>query len=143
MDGLRRKRLAGKPGTEQGFTLIEVMVSAVILLLVFFGLANVFSMSRRQLVQEEDRRNATAVAQARLETLRRDYNNRDLPGLAGNDTTYVVDGRDFVVSHAVAADTPENRATTVTVMVSWSSNYSGSILNRSLDCTTILGRSSD
>ena len=128
---------------ERGFTLIEVMVASVILLLVFLGLANVHSSSRRQLVHNEDLRNATAVAQARLESLRRDYRNQDLPSLVGNDTTYVVGGHNFVVSHAVSADTPEDRATTVTVTVNWSVRYSGSSTNRSVDCTTILGRSSD
>ncbi len=129
--------------SDRGFTLVEVMVSAVILLLVFFGLANVYSASRRQLVHEEDRRNATAIAQARMESLRRDYDNRDLPNLVDNDTTYVVEGRNFVVAHAVAPDSPEDRATTVTITVSWSSQYNGTTMNRSLDCTTILGRSSD
>lgn len=126
-----------------GFTLVEVMVASVIVLLLFFGLANVYTSSRRQLVHEEDLRNATAVAQARLESLRHEYRYEDLPGLSGSDTTYVVGGRDFVVTHAVAGESPEDRATTVTVTVAWTADYSGSTQSRSVDCTTILGRSLD
>ncbi len=132
-----------KSGGQKGFTLIEVMVASVILLLLFFGMAQIFSRSRAQLVHDEDKRNAVAVAQARLESLREDYRHQDLPGLAGNDTTYVVGGRNFTVSHQVTADTPEARATVVTVTVGWTAHVNGNAVNRTLDCTTILGRSTD
>ena len=136
------------PGTP-GPTIIEhsegvgILSELGIVLLLFFGLANVYTSSRRQLVHEEDLRNATAVAQARLESLRHEYRYEDLPGLSGSDTTYVVGGRDFVVTHAVAGESPEDRATTVTVTVAWTANYNGTTQSRSVDCTTILGRSLD
>ena len=128
---------------QRGMTLIEVMIAATVLLLLFFGMAQIFSRSRAQLVHDEDKRSAVAVAQARLESLREDYRHVDLPGLAGADTTYVVDGITYTVAHLVSPDTPEPRATTVTVSVGWSTQVNGNNVNRSLDCTTILGRSTD
>jgi prepilin-type N-terminal cleavage/methylation domain-containing protein len=128
---------------QRGFTLVEVMVAAMTLLLLFFGMAQIFSKGRGQLVVDEDKRNAVAVAQARLESLREDYRHIDLPNVAANDTTYAVGGRIFTVEHAVAADAPENRATTVTVTVNWTAMVNGNSIPRALDCTTILGRSSD
>jgi len=128
---------------QRGFTLIEVMVAAMTLLLLFFGMAQIFSKGRGQLVIDEDKRNAVAVAQARLESLREDYRHIDLPGVAANDTTYAVGGRTYTVEHAVTADAPENRATTVTVTVNWTAMVNGNSIARELDCTTILGRSSD
>jgi prepilin-type N-terminal cleavage/methylation domain-containing protein len=139
------KTRAGKTEkrSQSGFTLIEVMVAAMTLLLLFFGMAQIFSKGRGQLVIDEDKRNAVAVAQARLESLREDYRHIDLPGVAANDTTYVVGGRNYTVAHAVTADAPENRATTVTVTVNWNAMVNGNTIARSLDCTTILGRSTD
>ena len=134
---------AGSRRKERGFTLIEVMVAAITLLLLFFGMAEIFSKGRSQLGFDEDKRNAVAVAQARLESLREDYRHQDLVNLAANDTTYNVGGRVYTVTHAVAADTPETRATTVTVTVNWSAALSGGNITRSLECTTILGRSRD
>ena len=131
----------GKRSAELGFTLIEVMVSAVILMLVFFGMAQVFSKSRTQLVHDEDRRTAVSVARARLESLREDYRRQDLHVLAGNDTTYVVDGTTYTVEHAVQSDVPEVLATTVTVTVNWDAMLNGTAEDRSLSYTTILGRS--
>ena len=133
-----------KSGSDQrGFTLIEVMVAAMTLLLLFFGMAQIFSKGRGQLVIDEDKRNAVAVAQARLESLREDYRHIDLPSVAGNDTTYVVGGRTYTVEHAVLPDAPEDRAATVTVTVNWNAVVNGNSIARTVDCTTILGRSAD
>lgn len=128
---------------ERGFTLIEVMVAAMTLLLLFFGMAQIFSKSRGQLVLDEDKRNAIAVAQARLESLREDYSHQDLVNIAASDTVYNVGGRLYTVAHEVAADSPEARATTVTVTVNWTASLTGGDITRSLECTTILGRSRD
>jgi ABC-type nickel/cobalt efflux system permease component RcnA len=119
------------------------MVAAITLLLLFFGMAQIFATSRGQLVHDEDKRNAVAVAQARLESLREDYRHVDLPNIAASDTVYNVGGRVYTVAHQVAADTPEARATTVTVTVNWTARVNSGFVPRSLACTTILGRSTD
>lgn len=126
---------------QEGFSLVEVMVAAVVLMLVFFGVAQVVSLNRSQLLYEQDHRIATEVAQARLESLRKDYRHVDLATISGVDTTYVVDGRTFTVNHVIRPDTPEARATTVQVTVNWVAQLKGAGVNRSLSCTTILGRS--
>jgi hypothetical protein len=120
--------------------LIVVLVAAVLLLIVFFGLAQVTVRGRRQVDLEEDRRRATAVAQARLDGLRSDYRYETLPGLDGTDTTFVVDNRDYAVSHAVQPGVPEGQATTIALTVTWNAKINGSDVPRSLSATTVLGR---
>lgn len=123
-----------------GFTLLEVLVAAVILVLVFFGLAQVYARGRGQVDFEEDRRRATGIVQARLDGIRRDYRYDTLPGLQGVDTTYVVDSRSYRVSHEIAAGVPEGQATTVALTVTWNASVGGSDVPRSLSATTVLGR---
>jgi prepilin-type N-terminal cleavage/methylation domain-containing protein len=123
-----------------GFTLIEVLVAAVLLLIVFFGLAQVMMRGRRQVDLEEERRKATAVAQARLDGLRSDYRYDTLPALDTTDTTFVVENKSFQVSHQVTPGTPEPQATTIALTVTWSASINGSPVARTLTATTMLGR---
>ncbi|MBD3236652.1 MAG: prepilin-type N-terminal cleavage/methylation domain-containing protein [Candidatus Eisenbacteria bacterium] len=124
----------------RGFTLLEVLVAASLLIVVFFGLTEVFTRARRQIGFEEDRRRATAVLQDRIETLRDRVAYERLPALGGRDTTYVRGGRRFRVSHAVAVDSPEPQTTTVTLDVSWSTPVGAREIERSLSATTLFGR---
>jgi prepilin-type N-terminal cleavage/methylation domain-containing protein len=140
MAGFRRGAPASAGTAASGFTLIEVLVAAVLLLIVFFGLAQVYTRGRRQVDLEEDRRRATAVAQARLDGIRRDFRYETLPGLDGTDTTFVVDKTSFVVSHDVTPATPEPQATTVAVTVTWNAIVGGANVPRSLTATTLLAR---
>ncbi len=132
---------AGTGAHERGFTVIEVMVAAVILLLVYFGAAQYAAQSRSQMDLEESRRLAGAVGRARLESLRREESFDTLATLAGRDTTYVVDNRSYAVTHVVQIGVPETDAATVTVTVGWNKLVGGSLLPRSLSLTTIFGRS--
>ncbi len=134
------RRSSPRRRSDGGFTLFEILIAAVLLLIVFFGLAQIYSRGRRQLGYEEDRRKATEVAQARLDGIRRDFRYDDLPLLDGTDTTLVVDNRPYVVSHEVTAGTPEDQTTTVGVTVSWSALVGGSSITRDLSTTTILAR---
>ena len=94
----RRARRAA----EAGFSLLEVMIAAVILILVFWGLAQFYTRGRVQVDFEEDRRKATAVGQKRLEEARR-WTYGYLESLSGVvvDTAMTVDGQDYEVSLAV------------------------------------------
>ena len=123
---------------DSGFTLIEVMVAAFLLLVVFTGLAQTYARGRRQIGYEEDRRKATAILQARVDCLRRDYSYDTLTSLS--DTTYVVGNRSYNVSHAISAADPELNSTTLTIQVAWTANTEGGSVNRTEDCTTILSR---
>ena len=125
---------------EAGFTLVEVMVAAIVLLLVFYGIAQLAAGSRSQLHLEGDRRHAVSVAQSRIECIRRVETYDRLPTLADRDTTYTVEGRPYTVVHTVTAGSPESQATTLTVTVSWNERIGGSDVPRSVDLTTILGR---
>jgi len=117
------------------------MVAALILALSFYGLAQVYARGRGTLQVEQGRRAAVAVAQARLEQLRRDYRYDDLAGLDGTDTTFTVGATTYTVHHTVRAATPESQATTVTVDVSWQARTPGGDVPRTLGVTTIIGRS--
>jgi Tfp pilus assembly protein PilV len=124
----------------RGFTFIELLVASFLLLLVFYGLAAVYAKGRRQVDYEEDRRKATAVAQARLDGLRRDYRFDNLLSVDGVDTTYVVDNRSFFVSHSITDTTPEPQAKTVEVTVTWMAQVAGAGVARSVVTETVFGR---
>ncbi len=125
-----------------GFSLLEVLVAAFLLMVVFFGLAHIYTRGRVQMDHEEDRRRATAVLQARLDGIRRDYTFSTLPSLNGaeNDTTYDVDDWPYTVHHVVTMDTPEIGAATVELTVTWAIPNDPQGDTRSLTATTILGR---
>ena len=116
------------------------MVASILLIIVFFGLAQIYTRSRTQLDYEEDRRKATAIAQARLDGLRRDYRYDTLPSLNGTDTTFVADGRSYTVSHNISPHYPDSHATTCSLVVTWTAKVSGNDVARTLEATTILGR---
>jgi Tfp pilus assembly protein PilV len=142
---VHRPRRCGHRPRESGFALLEVFVAAILLIIVFLGLAQTYWRGRREIDYEEDRRKATAVLQARFDGIRRDYRYRDLPLLDSTrpvqtDTTYVVDGRNFIVSHSVTQGVPEPQATTLTFTVTWKARVGTTQINRSLSATSILGR---
>jgi prepilin-type N-terminal cleavage/methylation domain-containing protein len=125
---------------DEGFSLVEVMVAAVLLLIVFYGISQYYVRGRTQLDFEENRRKATAIGEARLDGIRRDFRYDDLTTLNGRDTTYVLENKNFRVSHTVTVDTPEAQATTVTITVNWTERVAGNNVARSLQATTILAR---
>ncbi len=126
---------------QDGFTLIEVMVAAVVLLLAFFRMARYAAGSRTQLSLEEGRRHAVAVAQGRLEAIKRGETYDTLSSLAECDTTYIVDGRPYAVTHTISLSTPEEHAATVGVTVTWSEMIAGNAAPRSIALTAIVSRS--
>jgi hypothetical protein len=116
------------------------MIAALLLIVVFFGLAQIYTRSRTQLDYEEDRRKATAVAQMRLDGIRRDYRYEDLASLDATDTTFVSDGWHYTVSHAVTAGSPEPHATAIDITVSWVAKVGEADVHRTLETSTILAR---
>ena len=128
-----------RPGRD-GFTILETMIAAVILLLLFFGLARVYAGGRVQMRLEDHRRQASAVIQSHLETLRRDTTYDNLPALDGDEVDYVVDGVTYTAATNITTATPESQATTIDVEVSWPERIGASTVTRTLNCTTILAR---
>jgi hypothetical protein len=125
------------------------MVSAMLLVIVFYGLAQIYWRGRRQVDMEEDRRRATAVVQARLDGIRRDYSFDVLvDSLNGRTRSFKVDGRTYSVLHQVipAVDRSVSpavnlEADTLKLTVSWTAKtYSGTV-TRSMPATvTVLAR---
>ena len=95
---------------ESGFSLIEVMVASLIVILVMYGLMQFFVRGRIQVDYEEDRRKATAVAQEldRADAslgLQLTWSAASRTTVrAANDTTFVVDGRTYKAAFAVSYD---------------------------------------
>jgi prepilin-type N-terminal cleavage/methylation domain-containing protein len=128
-------------GSRSGFTLVEVMVAAFLITIVFFGAAHYASKSRGLMQHDESRRHAVAIAQGRLESIRTYETYDTLNTLAGRDTTYTVDGRPFTLIHTVTLDSPQTSAATVTVNLAWNVNISGNLVPRTLSMSSILSRS--
>jgi type II secretory pathway pseudopilin PulG len=141
--GIRKRDRCGAEKSrrlDEGFSLVEVMVASFLLLIVFYGISQYYVRGRTQIDYEENRRKATALAEARLDGIRRDYRYDDLTSLSGQDTIYVVENKSFVVSHTVTVDAPEAQATTVGIVVTWTETVAGNSVPRTVQATTILAR---
>lgn len=138
-----RKRLAAEEGT----TLVEVLVAASLLVVVMFWLTQYYVQGRKHFDYEEDRRRATAVAQARLDEVKRwsyDYSVSlvDSTGAASVDTVLAVDGRDYAVSLFFTPG-PNANSATVHAVVDWVATLPydpDNVFSRSDTVTTVLGR---
>jgi len=137
MMGRQRRKAAL---SRRGFSILEVLIAAILLLVVFFALASTYSKGRRQMAYEEDRRRATALAQSVLDGIRRTGTYDALPALDGNTSSSVVESRTYNVVLAVAPETPQPNATTLTATVTWDALTDAGSFSRSIVCTTILGR---
>jgi len=145
-----RRFRRGPHAGQSGFSLIEVLVASVIVILVMYGLMQFFVRGRVQVDYEEDRRKATAVAQDWTEAIRRwDFgylvSRETCNGLACNDTTFTVDNRTYKAALTVDYDNAvdENLAK-IDVNVSWTFavDYNqGNKTSRSVTVTTLMGRS--
>ena len=129
---------SGRPGRD-GFTMLEVMIAAMLVIVVFFGLAQVYSRGRAQLELEKNRRQANGIAQACIDGLRTEQQFDDLDDLDGDVVSYEVGGRTYDVELQVDMEEPETHAATVAVVVRWDEDINGGI-ERSISCTTILAR---
>jgi Tfp pilus assembly protein PilV len=124
----------------EGLTILEVLVAASLLLTVMFGLMQFYVRGRTQLDFEEDRRKATAIAQDRLDGLRRGMTYDQLPALHGTTRAYTVDGRTYTEVDSVWAAQPEAQATLVKATVKWNAKVGAASVQRSVVATTILAR---
>ncbi len=138
-----RRSIGTRPGTtgREGFTLLETVVAAVLVLIIFFGIAAVQVRARTQMNLEQHRRMATGLLQAHVDGLRRTTAFDDLPGLDGAESTYDVDGVTYTVTQSIAIDAPEEHAATVDVTLSWTESVGGAPVPRTLQCSTIIARS--
>jgi hypothetical protein len=134
----------GVPLDDHGLTLIEVMIASLIMIVVLFWLAQYYVSGRRHLDYEEDRRRATALAQARLDEVRRwsyPYLLSHI-GAPPHDTTVTVENRSYTV-RLVAAAGPNPHTTTVSAIVSWNATLPyapGNVFTRQDTVTTLIAR---
>jgi hypothetical protein len=125
-------------------TLIEVLISAVILIVVMFWLTQYYVQGRKHLDYEEHRRKATALAQARLDEVR-GWSYDSLISFMDStvvDTLMNVDGREYTVS-LILSPGPNPHSTVVSAVVEWEaalSYESSNTFPRRDTTTTIIGR---
>ena len=125
----------------EGFTLLETVVAAALVLIIFFGIAAVQVRARTQMNLEQHRRMATGLMQAHVDGLRRTTDFDSLGDLDGAETDYTVDGVTYTVTQDIAIDQPEEHAATVDVTLTWSESVGGAPVPRTLQCSTIIARS--
>jgi type II secretory pathway pseudopilin PulG len=127
---------------QAGFSLLEVLIAAFLLLIVFFGVAHYYVGGRRQIDFEENRRKAGAVLQNRLDGIRREYTYDGLHYLNGRDTTFTVENKDYVVSHAVQVGYPDvsYQATKLILRVRWQERVGSGTVTRADTVATVLAR---
>jgi len=132
---------------ERGLTLLEVMISAIILLFVLLSMISGYALGRVNLDREEVKRRAVGLAQDRLETIR----GRSITSTAAwnavvtaaNDTTYTIDNTVFRVARTVV-DSPAVTAVTkpvrkiVSVDVSWTVYKKSGTANRTIRAQTVM-----
>ena len=129
--------------SQEGLTLLETLISALILMFVLLAMINGYAMSRVQLDREEVKRRAVGLAQDRLEQMRA----RAVGSLAGwagftkaaVDTSYRVSGTDFTLVSSV--DDSGSVRKVVSVDVKWTVHpNSSTAVERSIRVTTTIAR---
>lgn len=145
-------RLTRRPlANQQGLTLLEVMLAAVILLFVLFSMISGYSMGRVNLDREEVKRRAVALAQDRMETMRARSN---APPVTANfnklqpsaiDTSYTVDGNVFTLVSGVTylppgSDRFSATLDLITMDVSWTVYKKAGTATRSIRIAGAIAR---
>lgn len=136
----------GKRGTS-GFSVFDVLLAVIILVVLGTALVEATYRSRAQLDYEEVRRRAILIAQERLETARSDY-DFDLITKAALDTTITMEGTLFTIGTEVGigidpedADSLDDYMKTVSDTVSWiATNQQGDQLTRRVTMKTVIFR---
>ena len=108
-----------KNQSEAGFTLIETMISMVLMAIVGLGIAGLFAYAVSSTVNAADREMATAVAQQRMEQLKSvafTDATLDTTSSSGVTTTVTRLGRDYSVNTVITANSTSTLKT-ITIKV--------------------------
>jgi type II secretory pathway pseudopilin PulG len=127
------------PHREAGFSLVETLVAAFILIVLGTAIVTTGLKSRTQIDYEEVRRRALGIAQERLETIRASFDFGDVTK-AKIDTTITLDGTTFTLRSGVQVGVPTDDAKTVADTVSWSATGGGKTITRRVVLHTIVFR---
>jgi Tfp pilus assembly protein PilV len=115
-----------KTGTSAGISMLEIIVSMLILALVLLGLINVFVVSNSYLAHSRARISASQVGTVFLEPLQNDVrasdwnassNNLSIQSGVKNITT--VNGLDFTPAYEIADDPTGTTLRRVRVNITW------------------------
>jgi len=105
------------PG-EQGFTLIETMISVVIMVISVLGMASLFTYAINYNSGADARQQALAVAQQRMERLRDvAFTDASLNATAGTSEVITSAGRQFKVTTTIANTTSGGKTLHKTITI--------------------------
>lgn len=108
----------GRAG-ERGFTLIETMVSIVIMVISILGMASLFTYAIKYNSGADTRQQALAVAQRRMEQLRdAAFTDASLNATAGTSETVTSTGRQFKLTTTITNTVLSGRTVSKTITVS-------------------------
>ena len=120
---------APKPGSAPGFTLVEILVSVLIITLGLCSAIYLQTMSIKQGTRADNLTVASLLAEYEIERLKTFTNYNEIPeAIAASEERLTREGEAcgsdssmcFIRTTTLASKTPTNRSHTVTVTVTWS-----------------------
>lgn len=128
---------------ERGFSVLETLIAAFILIVLGTAIVTTGLKSRTQIDHEEVRRRAIALAQERLETVRATIPYDSLTATRISDAV-TVDGTTFThrggVIGGIVADPTVDDAKSIADTVSWTATGGGNSITRRVIMHTIVFR---
>lgn len=128
--------------SQAGFTLLETVISMVLMAIVGLGVASMFAYAASNTASAADREMATAVAQQRMEQLKSvEFTDSSLNTTSSSGVTTTVTrlGRDYSVNTTITANSGATLKTiTVKVTPVASSNKSPSNVNTIFASVTLV-----
>jgi prepilin-type N-terminal cleavage/methylation domain-containing protein len=110
----RSQDMKGPLKSERGFTLVEVLMAAIILLVAILAIATMFPTGRGNVDDAGKRSRAVALAQENLEIVK----NSAFPPVTGGCPAPTPSGHTCSMNVSLSGTSP-NRLATVTVTVDW------------------------
>jgi type IV pilus modification protein PilV len=133
-----QKILSGMSHSERGFTLLEVLVTIVILTIGLLGTAGLTTGVIRGNAYSKNITSATAIAQAQLDAAKSyGYTNVTTTNFPSSATTVNMSGNSFTRTTTITNDSPASNMKTIAVQVAW--NESGGT-SRTITLSTIMAQ---
>jgi type II secretory pathway component PulJ len=114
---------------KKALTLLEIIVSVIILALVVTGLANVFVAGKRYIQHSKMRMSGGEIGKNFIDPLQNDVNqgtwsatsttNRLSNPSAAADITRSIDGKDYTADYTVTNNSPGDNLNKVKVKITW------------------------